>query len=131
MRALKLLLVEDDRRVATGLIWALSDNGHTVVHTDSGRPVLGLIFADPPDAIILDISLPDLDGLEVGRSVRAIYPLLPIIFATGHDERFRGLNKAIADPMSVYLQKPFSVDALEDVLRRLVPALRQPLPFRS
>jgi DNA-binding response OmpR family regulator len=131
MRPLKLLLVEDDPRVATGLIWALSELGHRVTHSDSGRPVMGLILRDPPDAVVLDISLPDLNGLEVGKALRKVYPSLPIIFSTGHDEDFAGIEKAIEDPMSIYLQKPFTLDALENVLQRLVPVSPAALRFRS
>ena len=131
MRSLKLLLVEDDSRVAAGLIWALSDLGHRVSHTDSGRPVVGLILRDPPDAVVLDISLPDISGLEVGKTVRTLYPSLPIIFSTGHDQDFAGIEKAVDDPMSIYLQKPFTLEALEEVLRRLVPVLPRVLRFRS
>jgi DNA-binding response OmpR family regulator len=131
MRPLKLLLVEDDSRVATGLIWALSEMGHRVTHSDSGRPVMGLIVRDHPDAVVLDISLPDLSGLEVGKALRTLYPALPIIFSTGHDDDFAGIEKAIEHPMSIYLQKPFTLEALENVLQRLVPASPQELRFRS
>ena len=102
-----------------GIAWGLTDRGHQVRHTDLGRPALGLISHFAPHAVIIDVSLPDIDGVTLGKMVRTAWPELPVVFATGHDE-FDALREAASDARSAYLQKPFSIDALEELLHRLI-----------
>ena len=116
--ALRLLLVEDDPSVAVGLKWALELAGHSVTHSNLGRPAIGLIHGEQPDAVLIDIDLPDIDGVTLGRAVRDGWPDLPIVFVTGHDD-FDGLSEAVRHHRSVCIQKPFSIEALEKVFRSL------------
>jgi DNA-binding response OmpR family regulator len=114
-----LLLVEDDPVVARGITWGLTDRGHQVHHTDLGRAAIGLIGHLAPHAVIIDVSLPDIDGVTLGNMVRRTWPELPVVFATGHDE-FEALREAASERRSAYLQKPFSIDELERVIHGLI-----------
>ena len=115
---MKLLLVEDDPVVAVGLTWGLTHDGHRIVHSHLARPVIGLIHHHKPDAVIIDVSLPDLDGITLGRLIRHSWPQLPILFATGHDD-YEGLAEATSNPWTACLRKPFSIEELEKTLRAL------------
>jgi DNA-binding response OmpR family regulator len=119
MKRLTLLLIEDDPTVAAGLIWGLTHEGHEVHHSHSGRPAIGLVQHHAPDAVILDITLEDIDGIAVGRFVRERWPEIPIVFVTGHDE-YEGLMESLEHPRSACLQKPFSITNLEETILRLL-----------
>ena len=116
--SLRLLLIEDDPSVALGLKWALELDGHHVTHSPLGRPAIGLLQHATPDAILIDLDLPDIDGVTLGRAVRAGWPDLAIVFVTGHDD-FEGLSEAIQHRRSVCIQKPFSIETLGNALRSL------------
>jgi DNA-binding response OmpR family regulator len=116
------LLVEDDAAIRGALIRALSEHGHAVSSTRSAMEALQLVVDSPPDLVILDLGLPDLDGYEALRMLRAISKV-PVVVATARDDEadiVRVLNAGADD----YLVKPFSVGQIEArvraVLRRAV-----------
>ena len=74
-----LLLVEDDERISQPLVRMLQAEGFTVRHVDHGEAALAAVGGEEPDLVLLDLSLPDIDGLDVCRRIRAIYPRLPIV----------------------------------------------------
>ena len=119
---MRLLFVEDDPGVAASVTWALSAEGHQVRHVADERHLFGLIRHHHPDAVILDITLPNLDGVMLATIVRRSWPDLPIIFTSGHDQ-YMGLADALENPKTVHLQKPFAIDELERVLEDLVTHL--------
>ncbi|HUP44373.1 MAG TPA: response regulator, partial [Thermoanaerobaculia bacterium] len=80
---MRFLLVEDNEILIEGLTMVLREEGHEVIVSREGRPALGLIAHHRPDAVILDISLPDIDGVQVAKFIRAAHPALPIVFASG------------------------------------------------
>ena len=106
-----VLVVDDDETLAGGLAYALSEKGLKVAVGSRGTIVPDLIASTHPEAIVLDISLPDLNGINVARLVRAEWPLLPIIFVTGHDNMGE-INRALSLPRTSIVRKPFSIDAL-------------------
>ena len=117
----RLLLVDDEENLRTMLAAALSHSGFDVVSASSGRDALTMTKEVLPDLILLDVMMPDLDGFEVCRRLRAEYVKVPIIFLTARDEtsdKVRGLTTGGDD----YLVKPFSLEELvarvEAVLRR-------------
>lgn len=119
-----LLLVEDDPGIRTTLTRALTQLGHAVTAVSSAAEAITNIASNPPDLMVLDLGLPDLDGREVLRVARAISPL-PVIIATARDddaETIRLLDAGADD----YLVKPFSAVQLDAriraVLRRVAPA---------
>ena len=122
--AVRILVVDDDRAVRESLRRSLSFNGYSVELAQDGREALDLIANDRPDALVLDVMMPRLDGLEVCRQLRSTGDDLPILVLTARDsvsERVAGLDAGADD----YLPKPF---ALEELLARLRALLRRVAP---
>ena len=115
-----LLMVEDDVRLARSLTRLLAEDHHVVEHAATGHEGLELaVAADGLDLVILDIGLPDIDGLQVCRSLRADGLTLPILMLTARDavgDRVAGLD-AGAD---AYLVKPFEPAELCDLASALL-----------
>jgi two-component system response regulator MprA len=119
--AVRILVVDDDRAVRESLRRSLAFNGYTVNLAQDGLEALELISSDRPDALVLDVMMPRLDGLEVCRQLRSTGDDLPILVLTARDsvsERVAGLDAGADD----YLPKPF---ALEELLARMRALLRR------
>jgi two-component system response regulator MprA len=117
-------VVDDDRAVRESLRRSLSFNGYTVDLAEDGVEALEAINNERPDALVLDVMMPRLDGLEVCRQLRSTGDDLPILVLTARDsvsERVSGLDAGADD----YLPKPF---ALEELLARLRALLRRTGP---
>ena len=121
---MRILVVDDDRAVRESLRRSLSFNGYTVDLAEDGVEALDAIANERPDAVVLDVMMPRLDGLEVCRQLRSTGDDLPILVLTARDsvsERVSGLDAGADD----YLPKPF---ALEELLARLRALLRRTGP---
>ena len=119
--AVRILVVDDDRAVRESLRRSLSFNGYSVELAHDGVEALDMISSDRPDALVLDVMMPRLDGLEVCRHLRSTGDDLPILVLTARDsvsERVAGLDAGADD----YLPKPF---ALEELLARMRALLRR------
>jgi DNA-binding NtrC family response regulator len=81
--AMRILLIEDDENVAEVLADAFSADGHEITITHSGEEGLTHFAHDRPDAIVLDVRLPNLNGVGVLRQIRSVDPALPVIIMTG------------------------------------------------
>jgi two-component system response regulator MprA len=117
-------VVDDDRAVRESLRRSLSFNGYTVDLAEDGVEALDAITNERPDALILDVMMPRMDGLEVCRQLRGTGDDIPILVLTARDtvsERVSGLDAGADD----YLPKPF---ALEELLARLRALLRRTGP---
>ncbi|MEU8567334.1 response regulator transcription factor [Streptomyces pathocidini] len=119
-----VLLVEDDPVIRAALIEVLTEHGHVVRSASQGFEALREVTGRPPDVVVLDLGLPDLDGTDVLRMLRGI-SRVPVVVATARDddaEVIRLLNAGADD----YLVKPFSggqlAARLGAVLRRSAPA---------
>ncbi len=113
---MRILLVEDDLDLARGLQLALSQQGFTVNQVSLGQQALASIRSQDCDAVVLDLGLPDMDGLEVLKITRQKFPQLPVLLLTardGVDDRIRGLDLGADD----YLVKPFAMPELFARLR--------------
>lgn len=122
--SVRILVVDDDRAVRESLRRSLSFNGYTVDLAEDGVEALEAINNERPDALVLDVMMPRLDGLEVCRQLRSTGDDLPILVLTARDsvsERVSGLDAGADD----YLPKPF---ALEELLARLRALLRRTGP---
>lgn len=111
-----ILLVEDDRSITKALERALKGQGYSVNAVASGQAALLTLETDRPDLLILDLGLPDMDGLEVLRKVRARDVDLPVLLLTargGIDDKVAGLDGGADD----YLSKPFEMSELFARLR--------------
>ncbi|WP_163801164.1 response regulator transcription factor [Mycolicibacterium sediminis] len=124
---MRILVVDDDRAVRESLRRSLSFNGYAVELAQDGVEALQAIATDRPDAVVLDVMMPRLDGLEVCRQLRSTGDDLPILVLTARDsvsERVAGLDAGADD----YLPKPF---ALEELLARMRALLRRTGPDDS
>jgi len=115
---MQILLVEDDQPLARGLQQALGQQGYVVNHVGTGEAALHVIEFDRPDVVILDIGLPDIDGITVLKKARAKDKELPVLMLTardGVDVKVVGLDSGADD----YLVKPFEMTELLARLRVL------------
>jgi DNA-binding response OmpR family regulator len=111
-----ILLVEDDRSLAHALEVALHKQGYSVNAVGTGKAALHTIDVSPPDLVILDLGLPDLDGLDVLKRIRGTQVDLPILLLTARsriDDKVAGLDGGADD----YLAKPFEMSELFARLR--------------
>jgi len=127
----RLLLVDDDPHVLTAVGRRLGFEGFEVELAASGREALQAVVMRRPDLVILDVMLPEMDGLEVARRMRAQGDL-PILMLTARDavaDRVAGLRSGADD----YLVKPFAFEELlariEALLRRTRPPTAEALSF--
>ncbi len=117
----RVLVVDDDRAVRDSLRRSLEFNGYDVALATDGADALARIAQQPPDAVVMDVMMPRLDGIETTRALRAAGNDLPILVLTARDavgDRVEGLDAGADD----YLAKPF---ALEELLARLRALLRR------
>jgi two-component system response regulator MprA len=116
-----VLIAEDDRAVRESVERALSFEGYEVLTAPEGAEAIQRVLNDKPDAIVLDVMMPNIDGLEVAQRLRAVGVRTPILMLTARAEisdRVAGLDAGADD----YLVKPF---ALEELLARLRALLRR------
>jgi len=117
----RVLVVDDDQAVRDSLRRSLEFNGYSVSLAQDGAQALASIGQSPPDALVIDVMMPRLDGLETTRALRAAGNDLPILVLTARDsvgDRVEGLDAGADD----YLTKPF---ALEELLARLRALMRR------
>jgi two-component system OmpR family response regulator len=117
----RVLVVDDERAMTELLSMALRYEGWDVGSAGDGATAVRLARTLRPDAVVLDILLPDMDGLEVLRRLRAELPEVPVLFLTARDtvaDRVAGLTAGGDD----YVTKPFS---LEEVMARLRGLIRR------
>ncbi|MEH3087429.1 MAG: response regulator [Xylophilus ampelinus] len=122
---MKLLLVEDDPSLRDTLARSLGRRGMAVSAFAEGRPALAHWQAEPPDVAVLDLSLPDIDGLDLLAQARRRGLDAPVLLLTARGtvgDRVLGLRAGADD----YLPKPFDLDELEARLHAL--ARRRPPP---
>jgi DNA-binding response OmpR family regulator len=113
---MSVLVVEDDRAIADGLVHELIAHGYAARWARSGRDALDAVGLDPPHAVLLDLGLPDLDGVHVCRLLRQALPGVPIVMLTARDAEVDivvGLDAGATD----YVTKPFSTHVLVARLR--------------
>jgi two-component system, OmpR family, KDP operon response regulator KdpE len=114
----RLLLVEDDLAIRTPLIRALHERGHAVATASTAMDGLRVALDERPDLVVLDLGLPDLDGLELLRMLRAVSQV-PVIVATARDEEseiVRVLDAGADD----YVVKPFTAAQLDARIRAVL-----------
>jgi two-component system OmpR family response regulator len=116
-----LLVVDDEESLADMLATALRFAGYRVALAAGGIEALKAIRTSPPDLVVLDVNLPDLDGFEICRRIRRDGHQMPVIFLTARDE-LEDLRVGFRQGGDDYLTKPFSLEELglriEALLRR-------------
>ncbi|GAB3842932.1 response regulator transcription factor [Dactylosporangium cerinum] len=116
---MRVLVVEDEAAMTDLLLTALRYEGWDVRDAADGATAIRLARSALPDAVVLDVMLPDMDGLEVLRRLRAETPEIPVLFLTARDsltDRVAGLTAGGDD----YVTKPFSLEELVARLRGLM-----------
>ena len=118
---MRLLVVDDDPSLREALALVLDLNGFDVTTAQDGREAIRTLADTPPDAVVLDVLMPGIDGLEVCRRMRAAGDTTPVLMLTARaevGERVEGLEAGADD----YLAKPF---AREELVARLRALLRR------
>lgn len=119
---MQILLVEDDQALASALHEALRQQDYAINVVATGEAAIYVINTDPPDLVILDLGLPDMDGIEVLKRVRQKQHDLPILLLTARaqvEDKISGLDSGADD----YLAKPFEMEELFARLRVLARRL--------
>ena len=103
---MRILLVEDDQAIADSVVASLTQAGLEVTHVSTGSAGVESVRSDPPDAVLMDLGLPDIDGLDAAREIRGFSAVPIIIVSARGDEldRVLGLELGADD----YVVKPFS-----------------------
>jgi DNA-binding response OmpR family regulator len=119
-----ILIIEDDQRIRERLTRALADRGHAADSRHTGYEGLSAVVEEKPDVVVLDLGLPDIDGAELLKMIRAISQV-PIVIATARTEESAivTLLDAGADD---YVVKPFSIDQLEARIRAVLRRTQGP-----
>jgi two-component system response regulator MprA len=115
----RILVVDDDRAVREALRRALTLAGYETQLAEDGERALDALAQAEPDAVVLDVGMPGIDGLEVCRRVRRMGSRVPILILTARDavaDRIDGLDVGADD----YMVKPFDVGELKARLRALL-----------
>ena len=120
----KVLIIEDDPTIRTAVMRALTDKGYAVAAAHTAMSGLQLAMSEYPDVVVLDLGLPDLDGREVIRMLRAVSEV-PVIVATAREseaEIVRSLDAGADD----YLVKPFGAAQLDARIRAVLRRAAEP-----
>ncbi len=116
---MRILVVDDEPAVRTSLERALRLDGYDVSLAEGGREALAALAEAPPDAVVLDVLMPEVGGIEVCRRLRDAGDRTPVLMLTARDrvaDRVRGLDAGADD----YLVKPFALEELRARLRALL-----------
>jgi DNA-binding response OmpR family regulator len=120
----RILIIEDDKKLAGALVEGLGSEGYDVSATSNAEEGFFLIHSEHPDLLLLDLTLPHRNGLDILRQIRRECVDVRVLILTSHntvEDRVEGLNSGADD----YLGKPFSFPELsariQALLRRMIP----------
>jgi CheY-like chemotaxis protein len=119
VRIRRVLLVEDELAVAEGIAALLEAEGMEVRTVHRGADAPDAVASFHPDAVILDLGLPDMNGQKVFTSLRRASPGLPVVFSSGHGDQ-AALAEEIESSSVAFLRKPYDFHTLLGVLKRVV-----------
>lgn len=109
VRTQRVLIVDDEPLIGEGLAEGLRDRGMNVTVVQNGGEAVAAALTAQAEAAVIDIWLPDIDGIEVGLTLRALDPKLKIVFVSGHGNASHALAECAP---ATFLQKPFSIEEL-------------------
>jgi DNA-binding response OmpR family regulator len=113
-----ILLIEDDVSIRSAITRALTDLGHVVSTSSTGMSGLESAVDNPPDVVLLDLGLPDIDGLQVLAMLRAVSEV-PVIIITARDDD-ADMVTALDGGADDYVVKPFGIEQVEARLRAIL-----------
>ena len=123
----KLLVIDDEEGIRNLLDILLRRKGYDVVLADGGRKGLELLRREHPDVVVLDLKMPEMDGITVLREIRSFDPKKPVIILTG--AATPGMEQQVlALGVTEFVEKEFSLHRLGDALKRVLALPRQPVP---
>src|SRR5260370_440693 len=114
-----VLVVDDEERIRSSLRGILSDEGFRVLDTGSAPEVMALIEREHPAVVLLDVWMPDIDGIELLRRIKTERPAVEVIMISGH----ANIQSAVAATKlgaADFIQKPFSVSGLLAAIARVL-----------
>ena len=117
----KVLIVDDEPEVRQIIHDFLSERGYEVTLAAGGREALAALDAVKPDLVLLDVAMPDMDGVETLRRIVALYPTLPVIMVTANAD-IGVTSKLLAMGAVDYVPKPFDLEYLDQAVSIQVSA---------
>ncbi|MEY4951467.1 MAG: hypothetical protein RL698_3678, partial [Pseudomonadota bacterium] len=126
----RILVVDDEDEIRQSLRGVLSDEGFTVEEAGDGRRAFEMLSASRPDLVILDVWLPEIDGIALLEQIKARHPDLPVVIICGHaniEAAVRATRLGAAD----FIEKPFSIEALLGSIERALGTPNQPVQSAS
>jgi CheY-like chemotaxis protein len=117
----KILIVDDNRLILQALAEHLESNGYETMVASNGKEALDLVKAEPPDLIIMDLVMPEMDGIEATRLLRQTpkFRNLPIVAFTSQSNKGH-----VSEIFTDYLIKPFGYDKVIELIQRLLGPLQ-------
>ncbi len=120
MKSLKVLVIDDEGVICDACDLVLTEKGHTVDYCKTGKTGLVAIERGAYDVILLDMKLPDIDGMEVLKSIREKMPAPYMIVMTGYSTMSNAVQ-AMKLGAADYLAKPFTDDELIEAVEKACP----------
>jgi CheY-like chemotaxis protein len=117
----KILIVDDEPEVRQVLQEFLSGRGYDVLVAESGSAALDVLGVDQPDLVLLDVTMPGMDGVETLRRIVALQPPVPVIMVTANAD-IATTSKLLAMGAVDYIPKPFDLDYLDQAVSIQVAA---------
>ncbi len=115
MRPGKILVVDDDPEVRMVTRDFLLSKGYEVAVAEGGREALRMLDASPPDVVLLDVAMPDMDGMETLKRIVATHPAMPVIMVTANAD-IEITSKVLQLGAADYVPKPFDLDYLDQAI---------------
>lgn len=117
----RILIIDDDRQLGISFAKILSQEGYKIENGFTGREGIELVKNNPPDLVILDVRLPDMDGLQVFEALHELFPKLPVIIITAYSSTETAIG-AIQKGAFDYIYKPFDVPEMLQVVEKAIAA---------
>jgi CheY-like chemotaxis protein len=116
------ILVIDDNALDRGLLVAvLEEKGYEVISADNGRVGLMLCHQQTPDAVVLDLNMPGIDGRSLLRQLHILHPTLPVVVFSGHSTQ-EVEEEVLNQGATAFIQKAFSLNLLGAALQEVLPS---------
>jgi CheY-like chemotaxis protein len=116
----KILVIDDDARDRGLLVAVLEERGYEVISADNGGAGLMLCHRRTPDAVVLDLNMPGIDGRTILRQLRILHPTLPVVVFSGRTEEVE--QEMLNQGATAFIQKAFSLDQLGAALQEVLPS---------